>query len=256
MLDVFGEYGNRLNWLQFRNTPLPATEFLFIPKMQQLRDLYLSMSNKTDAETLQILSKNIFQKVASLEQLTSLSLDGFDFSEKQSSEQLRSIQILQKRGTLVYLTMDSPIHPLLLRQICEIKSLRELSLSKGIVEFTPEHPICYDRVMYEYANYSTLVGWSEDGKNIVKKINVVPEYYQKLEKEFEEELKWHTWADKKGKTLKAKLVKIGKEKVSLEKEDGTEITISRTTLCENDQLYLQELERLEEDKKNDVKQKE
>ena len=48
--------------------------------------------------------------------------------------------------------------------------------------------------------------------------------------------------------MKAKLVKIEKKKVSLEKEDGTVITISRSRLSNDNQLYLQELERLDEDK--------
>lgn len=58
----------------------------------------------------------------------------------------------------------------------------------------------------------------------------MPEYYQELEKEFAEELQWHTWVDAKGKELKAKLVKIEKKKVRLEKEDGTVLTISRSSV--------------------------
>lgn len=54
-----------------------------------------------------------------------------------------------------------------------------------------------------------------------------------------EEARWHTWTTADGKfSVKAKFRKGAGDKVTLQKEDGTEVTVSKDALCEADQKWI------------------
>lgn len=216
----------RLQQLNWNTYSLSEEYFEGFACSESLR--YLNITCMGDPVTL---SPSIFESLSEMKALRSFCWKNINISEAPDFNIIKSLRLIQRRKQIEYVLFiqNDQVHPVIIKELCELRSLKAIRFSGFEYSPSPDQPSCYERVMHE-----------------MRKKNAVPEYYQALEKEFEEQLKYRWWSDRKGRDMRAKMTDRTDTKITLVRQDDQkQFVLPIKSLSDDDQLYLKELDRLE-----------
>jgi hypothetical protein len=221
------ENGKRIKDVSLEGDCISDSGISYLRKMQSLESLSISQCSRGDLNNTHssaLVTPNVFAALSQSPNLSSIRFTLYDFSSIPNDTVITAIKSMNK---LYYLDFrHTKIHPLLLKNICEIKTLRELCIDGGYFKFDSNSQISYEKVMYR-----------------LRHTNQLPAYYEELEKPYFDEFYSRHWISGNGKyTRDASFIDLKEGQVAL-KSKGSEtiITVPIEKLSQDDQQYIQQI---------------
>jgi hypothetical protein len=172
------------------------------------------------------LTSKVFIPLSQCQSLRGVSLCYCDFQQIPNESILNAITNSNNNIRSIDL-QGTTVHPLLVKSLCNIQSLIEISFFDGhSLRFNKENPISYEKVMYWYRSNEKF-----------------PDYYKEIEKPYFDEFYSHKWASIDGKfTCEACFIDLKNDQVILKlKGETKEITVPFSKLSKEDQKYVQQI---------------
>jgi hypothetical protein len=174
------------------------------------------------------LTTKVFIPLSQCQSLRGISLCYCDFQQIPDESILNTITNSNNKIRSIDL-QGTKVHPLLVKSLCNIQSLIEISFFDGhSLQFNKENPISYAKVMYWYRSNEKI-----------------PDYYKELERPYFDEFYSRRWTSTDGKfTHEACFIDLKDNQVILKlKGETKEITVPVEKLSKEDQKYVQQIVR-------------
>jgi hypothetical protein len=230
-LKEIAQNGKQIKRFIYVNDEVSEIGIEYLKEMPRLESFIFDsrVSPAVKSNTSPKLTSKVFIPLSQCKSLSGITLHYCDFQQIPDESIQKTITNFNKYNNNIKSInlKNTKVHPLLVKSLCNIQSLTEISFFDGhYSQLNKENPISYEKIMYWYRSNEKI-----------------PDYYRELEKPYFDEFYSRKWTSIDGKfTQEACFLDLKENQVFLKlKGETKEITVSFEKLSKEDQKYVQQI---------------